>query len=203
MDQNIADEALMESYAKGDTGAFEELLRRHRRPVFAYLCRMAGSELAEDIFQEVFIRVISSRATYKRTAKFSTWLYRIAHNTCVDALRRENYRKTESLFQPADPRVAENGGEMLIQDIVPSSNPGPAEELARKQLSDALKKCIARLNPEQREVFVLRQYQNLPFQEIARVVGTSESTVKSRMRYALNNLRSMLVAERIVEGVTL
>jgi len=66
-----------------------------------------------------------------------------------------------------------------------------------------LKTCIDRLNPEQREVFVLRQYQNLPFQEIARVSGTSESTVKSRMRYALKNLRDMLIAENVVEGVTL
>jgi RNA polymerase sigma-70 factor (ECF subfamily) len=213
LDRNVADETLMESYAGGDAGAFEELLERHRRPLFGYLCRMLGSrELAEDTFQEIFIRVMNSRVTYKKTAKFATWLYRIAHNSCVDALRRENYRKTESLFQPADPQTdplagsragAANGGEMLIQDAVASSDPGPDEQLARKQLSETLKKCITRLNPDQREVFVLRQYQNLPFQEIGRVVGASESAVKSRMRYALNNLRSMLVAEHILEGVTL
>lgn len=201
MRRNISDESLMQSYAKGDAGAFEELLARHRQPLFGYLCRMVGSrELAEDVFQEVFIRVINARSRYKKSAKFTTWLYRIARNTCIDALRRESYRKTESLSKPAR---AGGDSEMTLQEVLPSANPGPDEEFDRRQFSETLKKCIDRLNPEQREVFVLRQYQNLPFQEIARVSGTSESTVKSRMRYALKNLRDMLIAENVVEGVTL
>jgi RNA polymerase sigma-70 factor (ECF subfamily) len=96
-----------------------------------------------------------------------------------------------------------NGEEMRPQDVVPSMNPGPDEVLAHEQLSETLKECISRLSPEQKEVFVLRQYQNLAFKEIARTVGTSESTVKSRMRYALNNLRAMLIERRVLEGVTL
>lgn len=197
---SIADEALMQSYATGDIEAFEELLARHRQPLFGYLCRMLKNrELAEDILQEVFIRVIRSRTSYKKSAKFTTWLYRIAHNACIDALRREKYRKTESLSESVG---GSEGTGMQLQDVIPSANPGPDEVVAREQLSEALKQCIARLSPEQREVFVLRQYQDLPFQEIARVTRTSESTVKSRMRYALKNLRTMLVTERIVEGVT-
>ena len=195
----ISDEALMLKYAKGDVNAFEQLLERHRRPLFGYLCRiLKNRELAEDTFQEVFVKVMKARANYKKTAKFSTWLYRIARNAAVDALRRESYRKTESLSQP---RNAAGDSDLTLQDAIPSSNPGPDAEFDRKQFSDALKKCIESLNPEQREVFVLRQYQNLPFREIASITGASESTVKSRMRYALKSLRTMLIEESIVEEV--
>jgi len=195
----LSDEALMLNYAQGDIGAFEQLLERHRGPLFGYLCRMLKNrELAEDTFQEVFLKVMKARMRYKKTAKFSTWLYRIAHNTAVDALRREGYRKTESLSQP---RSTAGESDMTLENSIPSSNPGPDAELDRKQFSDALKKCIKRLDPLQREVFVLRQYQDLPFREIANITGATESTVKSRMRYALQNLRRMLVEENIVEEV--
>lgn len=200
MDRSISDEALMLRYSGGDAEAFEHLLERHRRPLFGYLCRILKSrELAEDTFQEVFIRVMKARSRYKKTAKFTTWLYRIAHNVCIDALRRESYRKTESL---SEPRGVNGDTGRTLQDAIPSSNPGPDVEFERRQFMETLKRCIDRLSPEQREVFVLRQYQNLPFREIARVTGTTESTVKSRMRYALKSLRTMLVAENIVEEVT-
>lgn len=198
---DISDEALMLRYAKGDVGAFDRLLERHRRPLFGYLCRvLKNRELAEDTFQEVFIRVMKARSRYKRTAKFSTWLYRIAHNTCIDALRREGYRKTESLSQP---KGGAGDSELTLQDAIAGSNPGPDVEFDRRQFSEALKKCIGRLSPEQREVFVLRQYQDLPFREIARVTGATESTVKSRMRYALKSLRAMLIKENMAEEVTI
>jgi RNA polymerase sigma-70 factor (ECF subfamily) len=196
----ISDEALMLKYAKGDVGAFERLLERHRRPLFGYLCRMLKNrELAEDTFQEVFLRVMNARTHYKKTAKFSTWLYRIAHNACIDALRRGSYRKTESLSAPAN---AAGDSDFALQDAIPSPNPGPDVEFDRKQFSQTLKKCIARLNPDQREVFALRQYQDIPFREIARVTGVTESTAKSRMRYALKALRAMLIEEKITEEVT-
>ncbi len=189
----------MLKYARGDAEAFERLLERHRGPLFGYLCRMLKNrELAEDTFQEVFIRVMKARTRYKRTAKFTTWLYRIARNACIDALRRESYRKTESLSKP---RNMNGEAGLTLQDALPSSNPGPDVQFERRQFMEALKKCLESLSPEQREVFVLRQYQNMPFQEIARVTGTTESTAKSRMRYALKRLRTMLVAEKIVEEV--
>lgn len=197
----LSDEALMLKYANGDIDAFEQLLERHRGPLFGYLCRLLKNrELAEDSFQEVFIRVMKARTRYKKTAKFSTWLYRIAHNIAVDALRRESYRETESLSQP---RSITGESDMTLEDSIPSSNPGPDVEFERQQFSIALKKCIGRLDPLQREVFVLRQYQDLPFREIARIAGTTQSTVKSRMRYALQNLRRMLVEENIVKEVAI
>jgi len=125
-------------------------------------------------------------------------LYTIAHHACVDVFRREKYRKTESL---SDPVCGPDGNETLLQDFVANGNPRPDEEMERTQLSEALKTCINRLPPEQREVFVLRQYQNLPFKNIAQALHSSESTVKSRMRYALKNLRVMLVERHVVEEV--
>jgi RNA polymerase sigma-70 factor (ECF subfamily) len=199
LNQDIPDDLLMLRYANGDIAAFETLLERHRQPLFGYLSRMLGNrELAEDIFQEIFLRIIHSRKRYTKSAKFSTWLYRIAHNSCVDAFRREKYRKTESLSV----RITnEAGNEMMLQDLVANGAPGPDVTLERRQLSQALMACIERLAPEQREVFMLRQYQDLSFREIARVVQSSESTVKSRMRYALKNLRGMLVEQHILEEV--
>ncbi len=162
---------------------------------------LGNRELAEDVFQEVFVRVINARERYEKSAKFTTWLYKIAHNLCVDTFRRDNFRKTESLYEPA--ATTANGEEVSLGEVIPGANPGPDEIIARQQLSEILKRCIARLAPEQREVFVLRQYQDLSFGEIARATQSTESTVKSRMRYALNNLRAMLIEEHIVEGVTL
>ncbi|RJP17144.1 MAG: RNA polymerase sigma factor [Candidatus Abyssobacteria bacterium SURF_5] len=200
LDQDIPDEALMLQYAGGDLAAFEELLERHRNPLFAYLCRMLGNrESAEDVFQEVFLRIVCSRRRYRERAKFSTWLYKIAHNSCIDMFRREKYRRAESLHEPIQ---GKDGEQMMPQDFLASGNPGPDELLQRRQISEALKNSIDRLAPEQREVFVLRQYQDLSFREIAKIVQTSESTVKSRMRYALKNLRDMLVEQRVIEEVT-
>jgi len=197
--QGIPDEALMLQYAQGNVHAFNELLERHRQPLFGYLCRMLGSrEAAEDTFQEVFLRVINSRHRYRKSAKFSTWLYRIAHNSCMDVFRWEKYRKAESLSAPLQ---TEGEHEMALQDSLVNGNCQPDEALERSQLSEALKACIDRLAPEQREVFLLRQYQDLSFKEIAKAVKSSESTVKSRMRYALKNLRHMLLEQRIIEEV--
>jgi RNA polymerase sigma-70 factor (ECF subfamily) len=197
--QGTPDEILMLQYAQGNVHAFNELLERHRRPLFGYLCRMLGSrEAAEDTFQEVFLRVINSRHRYRKSAKFSTWLYRIAHNSCMDVFRREKYRKAESLSAPLQ---NEGENEMALQDSLVNGNCQPDKALERSQLSEALKACIDCLAPEQREVFLLRQYQDLSFREIAKAVKSSESTVKSRMRYALKNLRHMLLEQRIIEEV--
>ena len=95
------DEALMEAYQRGDTRAFEVLLARHQRPVFNFFVRQVGNRaLAEDLLQDVFLRVIKGARNYKREAKFTTWLYTIARNLCVDNARRAKHRKAASLDQP-------------------------------------------------------------------------------------------------------
>lgn len=185
----LSDEDLMLAYQRGDAKAFEILLKRYHRPIYNLVYRFAGnSQTAEDVAQEVFIRVIRSAANYTQQAKFKTWLFTIARNLCIDTARKNKYRQTFSLDQPLD--HSDEGRTVL--DTVASDNPGSDRDLSDKQFKACLEEALGALNPEQREVFVMRQFNGLPFKEIAEITGTSENTVKSRMRYALETLREAL-----------
>src|SRR5512137_1749058 len=99
--EQLSDEGLMEAFQRGDTRAFEHLLRKHKRPVYNFIHRQVGNEAtAEDLMQEVFLRIIKGAASYKREAKLTTWVYTIARNLCVDHSRRAKHRKAASLDQP-------------------------------------------------------------------------------------------------------
>ncbi len=112
-----ADEDLMVAYQKGEARAFEVLLSRHRKPVFNFILRFVGDrETAEDLLQESFMRVIKGAEAYKRQAKFTTWLYTIARNLCVDQSRRRKHRKHASLDAPMD--STDDSGTLL--DVIPS-----------------------------------------------------------------------------------
>ena len=186
--EQLSDEALMEAFQRGETRAFEHLLRRHKRPVYNFIHRQVGNEAtAEDLLQEVFLRVIRGATSYKREAKFTTWVYTIARNICVDQARRAKHRRAASLDQPLRGGDGEQKGTM--GDRVPGTNPAVDRQVIGKELKGRIQQAIAKLNEEQREVFLLREYQNLPFKEIADIVGCPENTVKSRMRYALEKLR--------------
>jgi len=187
MGRDQADEALMVQFQQGDARAFEILLTRHQRPVFNFILRSVRSRAtAEELMQEAFLRVIKGAAKYKQQAKFTTWLYTIARNLCVDHSRRMKHRRTQSLDQP----LGEDGGTML--DRVADDQIGSDRKAVSKELSGRMQEAIAALSDEQREVFLLREFQHLPFKEIAEVVGVPENTVKSRMRYALEKLRDAL-----------
>src|SRR5437763_12027979 len=98
MSQERTDEELLAAFQQGDVGAFEALLRRHRAPLFTFLLRMLGDrERAEDLAQETFLRIVKGAAAWEQRARFQTWLYTIARNLCVDASRRDRFRRTESL----------------------------------------------------------------------------------------------------------
>jgi RNA polymerase sigma-70 factor, ECF subfamily len=180
------DEALMLRYQKGEVRAFEILLTRHRRGLYNFIFRFVGSrEAAEDLLQEAFLRVIKGAGKYERQAKFTTWLYTIARNLCVDHSRRMKHRRVQSLDAPVG--TDSEGGKLL--DLVASSDPGAARNAVAAQLGIRLQNAIAALSDEQREVFLMREFHQMPFKDIAEVVGVSENTVKSRMRYALDKLR--------------
>jgi RNA polymerase sigma-70 factor, ECF subfamily len=190
--EQLSDEALMEAYQQGDTRAFDRLLKKHRRPVFNFLRRQVGNEaMAEDLMQEVFLRIIKGAPSYKRQAKFTTWLYTIARNLCVDHTRRAKHRKVSSLDQPVR-SSSDDKGQSTLGELVADSGPQVDRQVIGHQLQGRLQEAIATLNEEQREVFLMREYLNLPFKEIADVVGCPENTVKSRMRYALDHLRQQL-----------
>ena len=190
------DEALMSAYRQGDAEAFNVLLRRHQGPVFNFLLRHAGNRsLAEDLLQEVFLRVIRGAGSYKREAKFTTWLYTIARNLCIDASRRAKHRKASSLDQPLGQA---EGQTRTLGDTVADGGPGLDRALTSKRLQGRIEAALETLSDEQREVFLMRQQLNMPFKEIAEVIGCPENTVKSRMRYALEHLRNELADYRDV-----
>jgi RNA polymerase sigma-70 factor, ECF subfamily len=177
-----SDERLMLRFQKGDVSAFEELVRRHRTPLFSFLLRFTGDRgRAEDLCQETFLRVVRAGEGWKPEALFRTWLYAMARNQAVDEARRQAFRRTEPLDDPA--RAAE-----------PSTAPGPDRAAEAALLRPKLEAALAALPAEQREVFLLREHAGLRFHEIAEVTGVPENTVKSRMRYALEALRARLEA---------
>ena len=186
MFNDTADEDLMVMYQKGEVRAFEVLLTRHRKPVYNFILRFVGDkETAEDLLQEAFMRVIKGAEAYKRQAKFTTWLYTIARNLCVDQSRRAKHRKAQSLDAPMS-NLADSG---TLLDVIPGKEMASDRQTGNKQLHIRLHAALGRLSEEQREVFLMREFLDMPFKEIADVVGVPENTVKSRMRYALEKLR--------------
>jgi RNA polymerase sigma-70 factor (ECF subfamily) len=189
----------MLAFKAGDARAFETLVRRHRTPVFNFILRFTGHRArAEDVLQETWLKVVRSAREYEPKAKFTTWLYTIARNLCVDSARKESYRQTSSLEAPAG--AGKNGDEgRPLGEGLPDAGASPERGAFNARLRPLLERALASLPEEQREVFVLREYSGIAFKDIAEVTGVSENTVKSRMRYALDGLRRRL-GEMGVEG---
>lgn len=185
-----SDEQLMLAYAGGDVGAFEELVGRHERALFYYILRSCGrTELAEEILQEVFLKVIKAAHRYKPNAKFTTWVYTIARNLCVDKARKRNRVRETSLDASAtkDPEAP-----ALVERLADPHASASGVAYERKTFREKLDRALQTLPEEQREVFILREFSGLKFQEIADTVGCKVPTAKSRMRYALEALRGHL-----------
>ena len=175
MDETPEDSALMLRYRDGDVAAFEMLYQRHNDALYRYLLRLCHHrDTAEDIFQDVWGKIIKSRQNYRPTAKFSTFLYRVAHNCFIDHIRR-NKRHSHSV------------------DIEPDNQPDPGDQpealversMARRRLDAALRE----LPEEQRDVFLLHEEAGLNLDQIASVTGANRETAKSRLRYAVKKLR--------------
>ncbi len=182
-----ANETLMVRFRGGDPRAFELLLERHQKPIFQFVFRSVGVKaVAEELTQETFLRVIKQKDHYEERARFTTWLYTLARNLCIDHSRRMQHRRAKSLDA-----VDEEGHSLLertADKALSVERQAVSEELQKK-----LRAAIETLPDDQREVFLLREEADLSFKEIAEIVGISENTVKSRMRYALTKLRSLLV----------
>lgn len=176
----------MLAFRDGDPAAFEVLVVRHRRPLFGFLFRSVHNRArAEELLQEVFLRVVRAKARYVQTAKFTTWLYTIARNLCVDESRRQRFRRHASLEQKRGP-----GGEgRSILDVTAANHPGVDDQALGPSLQQRMQAAVQKLPDDQREVFLMRQLGGLSFKEIGEAVGAPENTVKSRMRYALEKLR--------------
>lgn len=200
-ERDAKDVADMLAFKKGDARAFERLVQRHQKSVFNFCLRMLGHrEAAQDATQEVFLKVVRNAKNWERNAKLTTWIFTIARNHCIDALRKASYRKTASLDQPL--KSSEESGAALVDRVADESAPTPDRGAESLRMRTLLAEAIRSLSEEQREVFVMREYAGMPFKEIASVVGVPENTVKSRMRYALEHLRAHLAQKGVKPGTT-
>jgi RNA polymerase sigma factor (sigma-70 family) len=185
MGSGPADEELMLRYRGGDAGAFEALYRRHRGPLYRFLLRQIGNvATAEELFQDVWMRVIDSRGRYEARAPFSSWLYVIAHNRLMDFYRASGRARLLS---------QEESEEAL--DRLPADDPPAEIRLDRKRAAERLLAALAELPEVQREAFLLQQEGDLSVEEIGAATGVSRETAKSRLRYAAAKLRASLNEE--------
>jgi RNA polymerase sigma-70 factor, ECF subfamily len=192
-----SDEQLMLAFKSGDARAFSTLVQRHRGAVYNFILRYVGHrQRAEDVLQETWMKVVRSSSDYEPKARFTTWVFTIARNLCVDSARKESYRQADSLDAPMG---GDDEGRELSQAVPDEGAQGPDRAAHNVRVRPFIMQAISALPPEQREVFLLREYQGIGFKEIAEVTGVNENTVKSRMRYALEGLRKRL-AELGVDG---
>ena len=175
------DEQLMLAYREGDAGAFEELYRRHKGGLFRFVLRSVRERaVAEELYQEIWMRAIEARGRYEVQAKFGTWLYTIAHNRLVDHWRKRGLQLV-SLDQ------AEATAEL------PAGLDAEPERIAEaKQGLARFASALAALPPAQREAFLLHHEAEMSVAEIARATGSNEEAAKSRLRYATAKLKEAL-----------
>ena len=174
---------LIRRAAGGDRGAFHALVEQHRPMVYRVAFQFAGNHHdADDIAQEVFIKVYQSLARFRQDAQFTSWLYRIAMNACIDHRRRQQPHLTH--LELEDPELA--------LDATPAAEPGPEACAAGAELGVALQGAIDQLPPRQRVIFVMRHYEGLKLHEIAVALGLQDGTVKRQLHSAVHRLRRVL-----------
>jgi len=190
----------MAAYKAGDVRAYRTLVERHHAPVYRFCLRALRSpEAAADAAQEVFLKVVKNAPTWEQKAKFTTWLYTMARNWCIDEARKARFRKTESLNEGVQKAGEAESGEQRLDRVV-SELPQQDRVVDSMRLRKVIDEAVAALPDEQREVFLLREQGGLQFKDIAELTGTGENTVKSRMRYALLALQKKLAAAGFVAG---
>ena len=186
-EDEVSDESLLKLYQNGDADAFAALLARYRRPIFGFVLRFTRDPAsAEELAQDVFLKVIERSDTFEGNSKFSTWIYKIARNHCIDHKRKMVFRRHASLDQ------GKNADSQPLREQVAAEQVPVDRQAASTPMRNRIREAVSNLPDEQREIFLLRHTQQLKFREIAKLVGIPENTVKSRMRYALERLREEL-----------
>ena len=176
------DEQLMLAYREGDAGAFEQLYKRHKGGLYRFVLRsIRDRAIAEELYQEIWMRAIEARGRYEVQAKFTTWLYTIAHNRLVDHWRRRGLQLV-SLDQE----------ETALAEPPAAADYEPHRILEAKQSLARFSHALEALPPAQREAFLLHEEAGMSVAEIARATGSNEEAAKSRLRYALSRLKQAL-----------
>lgn len=186
----ISDQALVKQYIAGDESSLEKLIVRHRDRVYGAIYNFTKDVyLTEDLFQEVFIKVVNKlrEGKYNEEGKFLPWVLRMAHNLCID-----NYRKTKRQVSIV------TSEEFDLFEILPVDSTNGEEIIIDQQLKDKVRHLLNELPEEQREVVLLRHYFEFSFKEISDLTDVSINTALGRMRYALINLRKVIEDKKIV-----
>lgn len=184
----VSDEDLMLAYRDGDAGAFDTLYRRHKGPVYRYMlrqCRDAG--VADELFQDVWMNLIRARESYTVQARFTTYIYTMAHNRLIDHYRKHGQAQWVSFDNDSEDAP-------VVAEPVAAPRDEPERHLAVKQQAAELLRLLGELPPPQREAFVMQYEGGMSVEEIAGATGVTRETAKSRLRYALAKIRQGLTA---------
>jgi RNA polymerase sigma factor (sigma-70 family) len=190
MNKEVTDYELIQKFIKGEQSCFEEIIRRHKNKVYAYISLYIRDQaLVEDIFQDTFLKVIQSvkAGKYYDNGKFLSWVMRIAHNLIIDHFRR---LKQMGL-------VLNDDYESDLFNSKKLSDPNVEDYLIKDQIKKDVRRLISQLPDDQREVVILRHYSGLSFKEIAEITDVSINTALGRMRYALINMRKLMEEKQI------
>jgi len=181
MARDTDDKVLMIRYRDGEVAAFEKLYARHKGPLYRYFLRQGlGSESSAELMQEVWMKIIRAKDRYEPTAKFTTWLYRLAHNCLVDQYRRPAHKMAQKMV----------GVDIDVTQLPATAS--PQADAIRDESAEQFRAALADLPDEQREAFILKQEAGLSLADVAYVTGVSAETAKSRLRYAFSKLRQQL-----------
>ncbi len=187
---HLPDALLVKNYVAGEENALATLIGRHQSKIYGFIySKVSDRDISDDIFQDTFIKVIKTLKSnsYNEEGKFLPWVMRIAHNLIVDHFRRN---KKMPMFRETE--------EFSIFSIMSDNVPNIESQIITNQVENDLKKLIDELPPDQKEVLVMRMYQDLSFKEISELTGVSINTALGRMRYALMNLRKVIDKHKII-----
>lgn len=196
MTESTADEILMAAYQAGNEAAFVQLFERHGGSIYGFLVRrLGGRALAEDLYQETFLRVHRARQTYDSSRPFRAWLFAIAHNLLNDALRgraRELPAHSTAAASAADPHADGHAVPSSIEPVDPA--PAPEGRAEQRERLRAVDRALASLPPDEATVLILARVEGLPYDDIALVIGRSATATKQLAYRALKKVRAELAA---------
>ena len=186
----VPDATLVSSYISGDESALETLIVRHKQKIYSFIySKVYDRDVAEDIFQDTFIKVIRTlkRGAYNEEGKFLPWVMRISHNLVIDFFRKNNRM----------PKF-DNSGDFSIFSVLSDNSLNAEKTLIKEQVENDVRRLVEELPDDQKEVLILRIYNDMSFKEISERTGVSINTALGRMRYALINLRKIIDKHNIV-----
>ena len=188
--ETITDAVLVSNYIKGDESSLSMLINRHKQRIYSFIySKVLDRDITEDVFQDTFIKVIKTlkRGAYNEEGKFLPWVMRIAHNLVIDHFRKNNRM----------PKF-DNSGDFSIFSVLSDGDLNAEKKIIKNQVEDDVRKLIEELPEDQKQVLVMRMYNDMSFKEISEKTGVSINTALGRMRYALINMRKIIEKHNII-----